>query len=222
MDIKHSEIAAAYDRWAVSYDDDGNKTRDMAASVLRQSHLPLAGRAVIELGCGTGCNTEWLAQQASSIVALDFSEAMLHRARARVRSGRVRFINHDIRGTWPLATNSADVVMAMLVFEHVEHLRPAFAEAFRCLRPEGVLFICELHPDRQIQGRRAEFVNAGTGQLEQVTAFAHSVWEYVNVGLGSGFLPVQMDEWRDTGAEQNDLPRLFSAVLRVPMPGALG
>ena len=215
LTIKHSEIAAAYDRWAVSYDEDRNGTRDTAASVLRQSHLLLAGRAVIEIGCGTGYNTQWLAEQASSIVAMDFSEAMLHRARARVPSGRVRFINHDIRRTWPVATNSSDVVIAMLVLEHIEDLRLAFEEAFRCLRPGGDLFICELHPDRQLQGRRAEFVNGATGQLEQVTAFVHSVWDYVNAGAGSGFSLLRMDDWRDTGAHESDLPRLFSAILRV-------
>jgi ubiquinone/menaquinone biosynthesis C-methylase UbiE len=208
------DIATAYDRWAVSYDEDRNKTRDMAASVLRRADLSLADRAVIEIGCGTGGNTEWLAEQASSVIAVDFSAGMLRRARARVGSSRVRFVYHDIRDSWPVAANSADVVIAMLVFEHIEDLRPAFAEAFRCLRHGGDFFIAELHPARQLLGRRAEFVNPATGRLEQVPAFVHSVSAYVSAGIDSGFSVVRMDEWRDAGAHENGLPRLFSALFR--------
>lgn len=213
----HPDIAAAYDRWAVRYDEDRNKTRDMAASVLRQADLALAGRAVVEIGCGTGFNTEWLAEGSSSVTALDFSEGMLRRARARVGSPRVRLVRHDIRDPWPIATNSADVIVAMLVFEHVEHLLPAFAEAFRCLRPGGDFFLCELHPARQLHGSRAEFVNPATGQLEQVTAFVHSVSAYVEAGFASGFSMQRMDEWRDTSSQHAELPRLFSALFRVPV-----
>jgi malonyl-CoA O-methyltransferase len=211
------DIAAAYDRWAVRYDEDRNKTRDMAASVLRQADLALTGRTVIEIGCGTGFNTGWLAQQAGSITALDFSEGMLERARSRVSSPRARLMRHDIRDPWPVGTNSADVVIAMLVFEHVEHLLPAFAEAFRCLRPGGDFFVCELHPARQLQGSRAEFVNPATGRLEQVTAFVHSVSAYVEAGFASGFSMQRMDEWRDTTSQRAELPRLFSAHFRVPV-----
>ena len=67
-----TEIAAAYDRWAETYDTDLNRTRELAAAVLRQSNLKLAGRNVIEIGCGTGHNTEWLAERASSVLAMDF------------------------------------------------------------------------------------------------------------------------------------------------------
>jgi ubiquinone/menaquinone biosynthesis C-methylase UbiE len=212
---QHADIAAAYDRWAVRYDEDRNKTRDMAASVLRQADLALTGRAVIEIGCGTGFNTGWLTERSSSITALDFSEGMLRRARARVDAPHVRFLRHDIRDSWPVATHSADVVIAMLVFEHVEHLLPAFAEAFRCLRPGGDFFLCELHPSRQLQGRQAEFVNPATGRLEQVPSFVHSVSAYVDAAFASGFSILRMDEWRDAGARQDEIPRLFSALCRV-------
>ena len=212
---QHADIAAAYDRWAARYDDDPNKTRDMAASVLRQSNLALTGRAVIEIGCGTGFNTEWLVERSSSVTALDFSEGMLRRARARVDSPRVRFLHHDIRDSWPIAARSADVVVAMLVFEHVEHLLPAFAEAFRCLRPGGDFFLCELHPARQLQGRQAEFVNPATALIDQVPSFVHSVSAYVDAAFASGFSMLRMDEWRDAGARHHEVPRLFSALCRV-------
>lgn len=188
----------------------------MAASVLRQADLALTGRTVIEIGCGTGFNTEWLAERSSRITALDFSEGMMRRARARVDAPHVRFLHHDIRDSWPVASRSADVVIAMLVFEHVEHLLPAFAEAFRCLRPGGDFFLCELHPARQLQGRQAEFVNPATGMLEQVPSFVHSVSAYVDAAFASGFFMQRMDEWRDDPGRGAELPRLFSAHLRVP------
>ncbi|HEY3041826.1 MAG TPA: hypothetical protein VGJ66_24050 [Pyrinomonadaceae bacterium] len=57
---RRGEIAAAYNEWAETYDTDKNATRDLAAQVLRRADLTLAGRRVIEVGCGTGRNTEWL------------------------------------------------------------------------------------------------------------------------------------------------------------------
>jgi hypothetical protein len=55
------DVAGAYDQWARQYDNDHNTTRDLDARVLRDAPLRLDDRAVIELGCGTGKNTAWLA-----------------------------------------------------------------------------------------------------------------------------------------------------------------
>src|SRR6185436_14705264 len=101
-----SEIATAYNDWAETYDTDQNRTRDLAAEVLRKTTIDFGGRRVIEVGCGTGRNTEWLAErvgEAGEIVGLDFSEQMLAKARRRVTKPRVRFVQHDARIKWPLA-----------------------------------------------------------------------------------------------------------------------
>src|SRR5437016_1278469 len=127
--VKKSAIAAAYDQWAETYDSDPNRTRELAGQVLRKVDLRVDGRDIVEIGCGTGRNTEWLATQAARITALDFSEAMLARTRVRVHDPRVRFVQHDVRTTWPLDDNSADVIIAMLILEHVEQLETVFAEA---------------------------------------------------------------------------------------------
>ena len=213
-----SEVADAYNEWAESYDIDHNRTRDLAAQALRQADLSFANRNVIEVGCGTGRNTEWLARPAAGatdIVALDFSEEMLARARDHVRDPRVRFIQHDIRATWPLADASADVVIVMLVLEHVELLPPVFAEAARTLSAGGELFICELHPMRQLLGGQAQFTSTQTGERQLVPAFLHNVSDYVNAGLSSGYELVHMGEWRDADALPKDLPRLLSLRFRL-------
>jgi len=214
-----SEIAAAYNDWAETYDAVQNQTRDLAAKVLRHVDLKLDGRKVVEVGCGTGRNTTWLAERAAEIVGLDFSEEMLARARSRVDHPRVRFVQHDVRVTWPLTDASADVVIAMLILEHVENLAPVFAEAARVLNTGGQLFLCELHPMRQLSGGQAQFSNRKTGERQLVSAFLHDVSDYVNTGLASGFELEQIGEWRDEDAPASSQPRLLSLIfVKRPAP----
>jgi ubiquinone/menaquinone biosynthesis C-methylase UbiE len=215
---KNSQIATAYNEWAETYDTNENRTRDLAGEILRRADLDLVGRNVIEIGCGTGRNTEWLASSEAGsphIVALDFSEAMLARARARVNDRRVRFIQHDVRATWPLADASADFVIAMLVLEHVEHLAPFFSEAARTLRAGGEVFLCELHPARQVLGKQAQFMNAKTGVNTLVKAFLHETSDYFQTAMSSGFELVSKNEWCDPEPDADLPPRLLSLRFRL-------
>jgi ubiquinone/menaquinone biosynthesis C-methylase UbiE len=211
---EQSEIATAYNDWAETYDDVPNRTRDLAAEALRQIKLDLAGRKVVEVGCGTGRNTTWLAEHAAELVAIDFSEAMLARAKGRVNEQHVHFIQHDVSTAWPLADASADVVVAMLILEHVEHLETVFAEAARVLTNNGQFLLCELHPIRQLAGGQAQFSNTRTGEHQCVTAFLHDVSDYVNVGLASGFELQHLGEWRDADASPSSDPRVLSLLFR--------
>ena len=207
-----SDVAQAYDRWSRRYDDDHNATRDLDARVVRQSPLHVAGTRILELGCGTGKNSEWLAAQASSLVALDFSPGMLDVARRRVRSERVRFVEHDITRPWPVEPSSIDLVVGNLVLEHVRDLGPIFAEAVRVLRTGGELFLCELHPYRQLRGGQAHFEDAETNETVPVTAYRHSVSEYVNGGIAAGFRLRELGEHVEESAAAGVAPRLLSVL----------
>jgi RimJ/RimL family protein N-acetyltransferase/ubiquinone/menaquinone biosynthesis C-methylase UbiE len=214
-----AEVAASYNRWAVTYDTDPNRTRELAAAALRQSDLKIVGRDVIEIGCGTGRNTKWLAEQARSVIAMDFSEGMLRQAKARALSPRVKFIQRDIRDGWPLEDASTDLVIAMLVLEHIEQVEPVFAHAARVLRSGGECFVCELHPMRQMQGRQAVFNNSETGERESIQAFLHDVSDYVKAGLEAGFELTRMGEWRDEDDPRTALPRVLSLKFKLaPKP----
>jgi SAM-dependent methyltransferase len=94
---------AAFDEAAATYDAHFSTTRlgrwvreavwDMLATTLQP------GQRVLELGCGTGEDAIWLAQQGISVVATDASAGMLTVARAKVRQAgltdRVQFAQMD-------------------------------------------------------------------------------------------------------------------------------
>ena len=210
------DAASAYDTWSAHYDSDANVTRDLDAAVVRRAPLRIAGRDVLEIGCGTGKNTIWLASAARTLVAMDFSNGMLAIARDRVRSETARFVQHDVRDPWPVPSGSIDVVVGNLVLEHVEFLSPVFVEAARVLHQGGQLFVCELHPFKQLVGGQARFTDPGTGAVIRVQAFRHSVSDYVNAGLSAGLVLRELGEWADADAEQGAPPRLLSVLFDAP------
>ncbi|MEO6526150.1 MAG: class I SAM-dependent methyltransferase [Gemmatimonadaceae bacterium] len=210
--VDSSSVARAYDRWSVQYDSDRNATRDLDAAVIRAASLRLTGQRVLELGCGTGKNSVWLADQARELIALDFSAGMLAVARERVDAAHARFVEHDIRAPWPLDASAVDVVVGNLVLEHVEDLTPIYAEAARVLRTGGQLFLCELHPQRQLLGGQAHFIDPATSETVAVNAFRHTTSEYVNAGLAEGFVLRALGEWIEPDAPANAPPRLLSLL----------
>jgi ubiquinone/menaquinone biosynthesis C-methylase UbiE len=124
----------------------------------------------------------------------------------------VRFIRHDVREVWPVAAASVDVVVASLVLEHVHDLAPVFFEAARVMRPKGHLFICELHPFRQLAGAQAKFTDPDTGETVKVTAHTHTVSEYVNGGIEAGFTLRVLDEAIEEDADIDVPPRLIALL----------
>ena len=208
------EIATAYDRWSETYEAVENATRDLAARVLRQYPLSLRDCEILEIGCGTGLNSGYLAKHAKHLTAFDVSAGMLEQARSKITAANVRFVQADIQLEWPLADGSVDLVVCMLVLEHIAKINHVFQEAARVLWPGGEFFVCEFHPFRQLQGRQARFTDETSRDLVFVRAFLHEISEYVNTSIQHGFQLIRLDEWRDDDRDQSKLPRLVSLHTR--------
>ncbi len=200
-------IREAYNEWSAIYDSNVNRTRDLDAEVLRQR---LAGRrfsCIVEVGCGTGKNSAFLAERGDAVLALDFSEEMLAKARAKVTAGHVRFTQADITKPWPVADASADLVTCNLVLEHVASLDVVFAQAARVLRSGGTLLVHELHPFKQYGGTKARFERGA--DIVEVDVFVHHVSEFVQAARRSGLRLEALDEhWHADDAGKP--PRLIA------------
>jgi malonyl-CoA O-methyltransferase len=167
--------------------------------------------AIVEIGCGTGKNTSFLAELGASVTALDFSAGMLALAREKVKAANVTFVEADLTEPWPVEAHSADLVVCNLVLEHIEDLHFLFAQAARVLVPGGRFFICELHPFRQYLGTQATFQRADGAVL--IEAYVHHISDFLAAAKGSGLELVSLKEWWHV-EDEGKPPRLASFVFK--------
>jgi malonyl-CoA O-methyltransferase len=200
-------IQDAYTQWSPTYDASRNLTRDLDRAVTRQV---LAGRRcglLLEIGCGTGKNTGFLAALAGRVCALDFSEGMLARAKSKVQAANVVIARADLTRPWPCAAGSAGLVVCNLVLEHIQDLGLVFGEAFRTLAGGGQFFVCELHPFRQYRGLKANFQRGQ--ETTEIQAFVHHLSDYTGEAAQHGLGLVGLKEWWHAD-DQDQPPRLVS------------
>ena len=199
------KIIDKYNAWAHQYDYDINPTRDLDKSVTIESLSNIDFFKVLELGCGSGKNTEWLITKADKLVGLDFSKNMLDQARKKVKTDKVTFINTDLNENWPVNDNSFDLATINLTLEHIETLDHIFNSLFMKLTQGGKCFVCELHPIKQLSGSKARFEK--NGDEIALDVFYHSELEYIESAEKAGFNLIVKKEWYDN---KKTVPRLIS------------
>ena len=200
-----------YNTWAYQYDNNINTTRDLDKIVTKKSLFNIDFFKVLELGCGSGKNTEWLLSKADKLVGLDFSKNMLALARKKINSKKVTFINVDINEKWPVDNNSFDLATINLILEHIEILDHIFNSLFMKLVRGGRCFVCELHPKKQLAGSKAQFKENETDVVLDV--FQHSEQEYIQSAEKVGFNLIAKEDWYDN---EKDVPRLISLLFEKP------
>ena len=201
----------AYDNWSEQYDTNINKTRDMEALALQQTLAGISFGSCLEIGCGTGKNTAWLLTKAKEITAIDLSEAMLAKAKEKINSDKVNFIQADILQDWNFANKKYDLVSFSLVLEHIEKLEPVFLNVSKVIADGGFVYIGELHPFKQYAGSKARFA---TDEGEQVvTCFNHHLSDFIQAAKKYGFDIVDMNEYFDED-DRTAIPRILSILFR--------
>ena len=204
-------IEKAYNIWADQYDTNSNKTRDLDSKSTRETLNKFAFSIVLELGCGTGKNTNYLLKKADKIIGIDFSQEMLNKARAKIQDERVEFRKADLTAEWNIENDYADLITCSLVLEHIEDLDFVFNQAHKKLKNGGIFFISELHPFKQYSGSKAKFeTENGTQELE---TYVHHVSEYLDVAQENGFELEELKEWFDE-ENKSGIPRLIGIVMR--------
>ena len=156
-----------YDRWADTYDTMGNWLLALEEPEVDRAVGDVDGLAVLDVGAGTGRHAIRIASRGARVTALDFSEAMLAKAREKGGSERVRWVVHDLATRLPFADRSFDVVLSALVLEHVRvaDLPRFFSELGRVARRGGRVVVTAMHPAMFLRGVSANFVDEGGTEI---------------------------------------------------------
>ena len=202
-------IEKSYNSWAEQYDTNENKTRDLDRKATIETLSKYEFENVLELGCGTGKNTEWLITKAKFIIGLDFSQEMLNKARNKITSDKIRFQQADLKKPWNIENKFADLITCSLTLEHIKDLDFIFNQAYQKLKSGGKFFICELHPTRQYTGSKAKYETENG--IEELEVYVHHLSDYLGSAKRDSFKLVEINEWFDHETE-NEIPRLISFV----------
>lgn len=205
------ENRRAYNIWAEQYDTNTNRTRDVEALALRSVLKQIRFVNVLEIGCGTGKNSEWLVQHAKHVVAVDFSEEMLANAKRKVQASNISFIKADIASEWTFTTQQFDLLTFSLVLEHIENLEFIFKQASNSLCAGGHIYIGELHPYKQYQGTVARFDKEG--ERVELQCFKHHFSEFLQLAKQHNFTLIDFNERFDND-DKTGIPRIMTMLLQ--------
>jgi SAM-dependent methyltransferase len=138
----------AYERLAPVWSqttDDGPFNGGLERPALRDLVPPLAGRVVLDAGCGSGAQCEWLLESGAAVVGLDVSPGMIAEARRRC-GDRGRFLVGDLAAPLPLQPESLDGVTCSLALHYVRDWSVPLASFAAALRPGGWVVLSLDHP----------------------------------------------------------------------------
>ena len=205
------DVQQAYNRWAEHYDTNSNKTRDLEAISLRSTLGNDKFEYCLEIGCGTGKNTEWLLTKATKVIAVDLSEEMLTKARQKINAENVWFVQADINSNWNFVNEKFDLVTFSLVLEHIENLNIIFQKVAEVIQSKGLVYVGELHPFKQYTGTKARFDTADGQQI--VTCFNHNISDFTTAAKNNDFEIVDITEYFDEN-DRSNIPRILTLLFR--------
>jgi SAM-dependent methyltransferase len=137
-----------YDRFAGAYSAEAENNL-VTAYYARPAMLDLAGdvagRRILDAGCGSGPLSAALRDRGAVVTGLDASAGMLALARKRLGDD-VALRVADLRDPLPFDDGEFDDVVASLVLHYLEDWEPTLAEIRRVLRPGGRLIASVDHP----------------------------------------------------------------------------
>lgn len=143
-----SKSKDAYDTWhdQLEVDDDASSPWHLLIKQYLNLERDVTGKRVLEIGCGRGGFSCWLARQParpSEVVAADFSTTAIQKARAYAEAQGLTDITWTVSDIQSInyPDESFDTVISCETVEHVPDPKKAILELARVLKPGGRLFL---------------------------------------------------------------------------------
>jgi len=109
---------------------------------------PVAGKTLLEIGCGAAQCGIAFAKQGAIVTGVDIAAAQLEIARELVAQNGVSITFHqrDMADLTPIASTSQDIVFSSIAFHYVDEIVACFHEVYRVLKPQGIFVFSIAHP----------------------------------------------------------------------------
>ncbi|MFQ6608637.1 MAG: arsenite methyltransferase [Fidelibacterota bacterium] len=211
----------------IGYSDDELKSLPEEANLGLGCGNPLAfeniltGSTVLDLGSGAGIDCFLAAQKVGpegTVIGVDMTPEMI--ARANENKLKVHAKNVDFRlgqiEKLPVEPNSVDVAISNCVINLSENKPQVFREAFRVLKPGGVLAVSDIVLLKKLPWFIRESISAYVGCI----AGASLKDNYLQFIQEAGFVNLELQEERtvDEVFPEND-PNLQALLKFIPLPG---
>jgi len=167
--------AYAYDIWAEEYDRQPHNLMLKLDEELLDHFLPsfsLKGKAVIDIGCGTGRHWAKINEMhPRKLTGFDISLEMLKKLKKKFPGAECYQVQEN--SILPYAENSIDMIISTLTMAHLPDPVNALSEWARVLSPAGMIYISDFHP--QVLGNGGSRSFTVRGKRHVVKNYTHSI-----------------------------------------------
>lgn len=190
------------------------------------SLLPdVAGKAVLDAGCGPGVYAEWLSNRGAKVTGIDASANMLELAKERL-GDRALLKYADLSQPLEFSDETFDLVLSPLVLDYVDDWRPLFREFYRVLRPDGTFVFSIHHPffdfqyfktENYFATERVSVVWKGFGETRvEMPSIRRPLEEVMNPLIEAGFRIDRILEPKVTEKLAETDPKHYEELSRQP------
>lgn len=134
----HNDIATQFDR---KYESSAAFVERFRVWTNLFGRYVVPGDYVIDLGCGSGIFSNYLAEKGCQVIGIDGSAAMIGLANQKKTSDKVQYIRQTLPLVNPMPYGQQDVVIMSSLLEYLPDTKQMLWQVSNLLRPNGLFLV---------------------------------------------------------------------------------